>query len=76
MSFARHTIETLHELLDRENGFIRGEIDAERRIVVQRFEAISEATKLETAELARRLSELNHAHELARQKEIPCLSNR
>jgi hypothetical protein len=67
---ARHTVETLQELLDRENGFIRGEIDAERKLVAQRFRSISKATVLETRELARRLGELNHAHELARQKEV------
>jgi hypothetical protein len=64
------TLETLRSLMDREHGFIRQEILAERRLVEQRFEAIDSATHIETNELARRLSELNHAHELARQKEV------
>jgi hypothetical protein len=56
--------------MDRENGFIRGEIDHERRFIEQRFASINKATELETTELGRRLGELNHAHELARQKEV------
>jgi hypothetical protein len=64
------TLETLRALMDREHGFIRTEITAERRIVEGNFSARDKATKLETDELARRLGELNHAHELARQKEV------
>jgi hypothetical protein len=64
------TIETLHSLMDREDGFLRSEISAERRIIEGRFDAIDKATKLETTELSRRLGDLNHAHELARQKEV------
>ena len=55
--------------MDRENGFLRSEIEAERRFVAQKFDSIGNATTLSTSELGRRLGELNHAHELARQKE-------
>jgi hypothetical protein len=64
------TIDTLKQLLDREDSFIRQEIIAERRIVDEKFGSRDNAVALETSELARRLDSLNHAHELARQKEV------
>jgi hypothetical protein len=64
-----HTIETLKELIEREFRSVRDEIIAERRIFEQRFRASDTALHISAGELSRRLDALNHAHELARQKE-------
>jgi len=48
----------------------REKVDAERDLrYAQRFRDMLEAGRIQAAELLRRLSELNHAHELAREKE-------
>jgi hypothetical protein len=59
----------LKELMQRELLSIREEIVAERRIVDERFKAMIEAANKESIERARRDTELNHAHEQARDKE-------
>jgi hypothetical protein len=62
-------VESLRSLMDREHRHLRDEIDAERRIIKQRFKAGDRALTLSAQELSRRLDTLNHAHEQAREKE-------
>jgi hypothetical protein len=67
-------VESLRSLMDREHRHLRDEIDAERRIVKQRFKAGDRALTLSAQELSRRLDTLNHAHEQAREKERDFIS--